>query len=78
MAINEISMVPTNSGTAPNEPDEPTWSSRIAVCGLHEVPNTNSKIDTDSKKRRASNSTEEFTALGPQQVQYKTGSQEAD
>ena len=33
--MTEISSVPANSGTAPNAPDEPTWSARIAVCGLH-------------------------------------------
>ena len=34
MAIREMSAVPANSGTAPNEPDDPTWSARIAICGL--------------------------------------------
>ena len=42
MAMNEMSAVPANSGTAPKEPDEPTWSARIAICGLHDVPNRNS------------------------------------
>jgi len=58
MAIKEISIVPTNSGTAPKAPEEPTWSARMAVCGLQLVPNRNSVTGTASKKRRDSNSTE--------------------
>ena len=42
MAIPEISMVPAKTGMAPNAPDEPTWSERIAVWGLHLSPNRNS------------------------------------
>ena len=42
MAMKEMSAVPANSGTAPKEPDDPTWSARIAICGLHEVPNRKS------------------------------------
>ena len=34
MATIVIVSVPVNSGIAPKEPDEATWSSRIAVCGL--------------------------------------------
>ena len=42
MAIPDISSVPTSTGTAPKAPDDPTWSARIAVCGLHCKPNRNS------------------------------------
>ena len=58
MAIVVIRSVPANSGTAPNEPDEPTWSARSAVCGLHCRPNRNSVTGTCWKKRIDSNSTE--------------------
>ena len=58
MAIVVISSVPVTSGTMPNAPDEPTWSARIAVCGLHCRPNRNSSGETFSKKRTVSNSTE--------------------
>ena len=58
MAMNEMSAVPANSGTAPKDPDEPTWSARIAICGLHEVPNRKSIGDTMAKKRKASKATE--------------------
>ena len=58
MAMNEISAVPANSGTAPNDPDEPTWSARIAICGLHEVPNRKSIGEIIEKNRNASNATE--------------------
>ena len=50
--------VPQNSGTAPNAPEEPTWSARIAVCGLHCSPNRNSYHGTLPKKRQASNATD--------------------
>ncbi len=53
-----ISKVPVNSGTAPKLPDEPTWSARIAVCGLQLSPNRNSVIGTCWKNRIASNSTD--------------------
>ena len=53
-----ISSVPTNSGTAPNDPELATWSARIAVCGLHWVPNRNSLGATESKKRAVSNTSE--------------------
>ena len=53
-----IRNVPANSGTAPNAPDEPTWSARSAVCGLHCRPNRNSVIGTFWKKRIDSNTTE--------------------
>ena len=58
MAMKEMSAVPANSGTAPKDPDEPTWSARIAICGLHEVPNRKSIGDTMAKKRKASKATE--------------------
>ena len=58
MAMNEMSAVPANSGTAPKEPDEPTWSARIAICGLHEVPNRKSMGEIIEKKRKASKATE--------------------
>jgi hypothetical protein len=57
-AMAEINAVPANSGTAPNEPEAPTWSARIAVCGLHCRPNRNSIGDTDWKKRNDSTSTD--------------------
>jgi hypothetical protein len=50
-----ISSVPAKTGTAPKAPDEPTWSARIAVCGLHWSPNRKSRGGTRSKKRAASN-----------------------
>ena len=53
-----ISSVPVNSGTAPKAPDEPTWSARMASCGLQFRPNRNSVIGTIWKKRIDSNSTE--------------------
>ena len=56
--MNEMSAVPANSGTAPKEPDEPTWSARIAICGLHVVPNRKSIGEIIEKKRNASNATE--------------------
>ncbi len=58
MAMAEISSVPANSGTAPKAPEEPTWSARSAVCGLHSRPNRNSVTGTLSKKRSDSNSTD--------------------
>ena len=58
MAMAVTSSVPANSGTAPKAPDEPTWSARMAVCGLHSSPNRNSVTGTRPKKRSASNSTE--------------------
>ena len=53
--IAPMKIVPQNSGTEPNAPDEPAWSARIAVCGLHSVPNRKSTGGTKSKKRRLSN-----------------------
>ena len=58
MAMTVISSVPVTSGTMPKAPDEPTWSARIAVCGLHCRPNRKSSGETFSKKRTVSNSTE--------------------
>ena len=55
MAMNVINSVPANSGMAPKAPELPTWSSRIAVCGLHLVPNRNSVNETRRKKRMVSN-----------------------
>ena len=39
------------SGTAPKEPELPTWSARKAVCGLQCRPKRNSWAGTRSKKR---------------------------
>ena len=58
MAITVISKVPVTSGTMPKAPDDPTWSARMAVCGLHCVPNRKSIGETFSKNRTVSNSTE--------------------
>jgi hypothetical protein len=58
MAMKEMSAVPANSGTAPNEPDEPTWSARIAICGLQEVPNRKSMGEMIAKNRKASKATD--------------------
>ena len=58
MAMRVINNVPANSGTAPKAPELPTWSSRMAVCGLHSVPNRNSVNETRRKKRTASNRSE--------------------
>ena len=58
IAMNEMSRVPAKSGTAPKAPEDPTWSSRIAVCGLQPRPNRKSASGTWPKKRIASNSTE--------------------
>ena len=56
--IAPMKIVPQNNGTAPNAPDDPAWSARIAVCGLQLVPNRNSTGDTIEKKRSDSNSSE--------------------
>jgi hypothetical protein len=53
-----MSVVPTKSGTAPNAPEDPTWSARMAVCGLQCRPNRNSHQGDRAKKRTVSNSTE--------------------
>ena len=58
IAMNEMSRVPAKRGIAPKAPEEPTWSSRIAVCGLQARPNRKSASGTWPKKRSASNSTE--------------------
>src|SRR6056300_210406 len=58
MATRDICKVPTKRGTAPNEPDAPTWSARIAVCGLQCVPVINSQKEIWLKNRSDSNSTE--------------------
>ena len=62
IASPEISSVPANNGTAPNAPDEPTWSARIAVCGLHDRPNRKSNDDTCWKNRNASKNTDKKDA----------------
>ncbi len=54
MAMSMIRKVPTKSGRAPKAPVEPTWSARIAVCGLHWVPNRKSATGMVEKKRRES------------------------
>ena len=54
--IAPMKIVPQNKGTEPNAPDDPAWSARIAVCGLHWVPNRNSVGLTRLKKRKLSNS----------------------
>ena len=56
--MKEMSAVPANSGTAPNEPDDPTWSARIAICGLQEVPNRKSMGEMIAKNRKASKATD--------------------
>jgi hypothetical protein len=58
MAMNEINRVPANRGMAPKAPEEPTWSARMAVWGLHSRPNRKSVTGTVPKKRVASNSTD--------------------
>ena len=58
MAMKEMSAVPANNGTAPNEPDDPTWSARIAICGLQEVPNRKSMGEMIAKNRKASKATD--------------------
>ena len=50
IAMTETSMVPVSKGTTPKAPDEPTWSARIAVCGLQLKPNRKSVTGTRSKK----------------------------
>ena len=56
--IAPMKAVPQNNGTDPNAPDDPAWSARIAVCGLHVVPNRNSVGLTMPKKRKDSNSSD--------------------
>ena len=46
MAMAEMSSVPVNRGTAPNAPEAPIWSARIAICGLQSNPNRNSVTGT--------------------------------
>ena len=58
IAMAEMSRVPAKRGTAPKAPEEPTWSSRIAVCGLHSSPNMKAEKGMWPKKRMASKSTE--------------------
>ena len=56
--IAPMKAVPQNKGTDPNAPDDPAWSARIAVCGLHVVPNRNSVGLTMPKKRSDSNNSD--------------------
>jgi hypothetical protein len=58
IAMPEIIAVPAKTGIAPKAPEEPTWSVRIAIWGLHSKPNKNSVIGITLKKRIASNSTD--------------------
>ena len=58
MAMAEIISVPAKTGTAPKAPEEPTWSSRMAIWGLHFKPNKNSVMEIFSKNRMASNRTD--------------------
>ena len=51
MAMTLISRVPVNSGTAPKAPEAPTWSVRMAICGLQSSPNRKSVTETMRKKR---------------------------
>ena len=53
--IAPMKIVPQNNGIEPNAPDDPAWSARIAVCGLHWVPNRKSAGGTMLKKRNVSN-----------------------
>ena len=58
IATAEMRSVPVKRGIMPNAPDAPTWSERIAVCGLHSVPRRKSSAGTLWKKRNASNNTD--------------------
>ena len=54
MAITVINSVPEKIGIAPKAPELATWSSLIAVCGLHDRPKRKSKKGICSKNRIAS------------------------
>jgi len=58
IATAAMSPVPTSSGITPNAPLDPTWSSRMAICGLQFSPNRKSNSGTASRKRRVSNSSD--------------------
>ena len=58
IAMTVIRIVPANTGIAPNAPDAPTWSARMAVCGLHSSPNRKSIGEILVKKAIASNSSD--------------------
>ena len=58
MAMPDIRSVPTNTGTDPNAPEEPIWSARIAIWGLHFNPNRNSHTGIFWKNRMASYKTD--------------------
>ena len=58
IAMKEISRVPVNRGTAPKAPEEPTWSARIAICGLQRNPKRKSVTGTFWKNKTDSNTTE--------------------
>ena len=51
--IAPMKNVPQNSGIEPNAPDEPAWSARIAVCGLHSMPNRKSVGRTQLEEAQA-------------------------
>ena len=57
--IAPMKTVPQKSGIAPNAPEEPAWSARIAVCGLQVDPKRNSTGETMLKKRSDSKSKRE-------------------
>ena len=58
MEIRDIITVPASTGIAPKAPEEPTWSARMAICGLHSSPNRKSVTGTVWKKRMASYNTD--------------------
>jgi hypothetical protein len=53
--IAPMKIVPQNKGIEPNAPDEPTWSARIAVCGLQCSAEQEFAGRHHLKKRRLSN-----------------------
>ena len=54
MATAVINSVPEKIGIAPKAPELATWSSLIAVCGLHDRPKRKSKKGICSKNLTAS------------------------
>ena len=56
--IAPMKTVPQNRGIEPNAPDDPAWSARIAVCGLHDRPKRKSPGGTNLKNRAISNSSD--------------------
>ena len=63
IAIRVIKSVPVKIGIAPNNPSLATWSSLIAVWGLHVMPSRKSNIGTFSKKRNASKINEKIIPI---------------